>query len=341
MRLGVIGAGWFVSRRHLPDAMANTEIQVTALCRRDASARSTILSHFNLPGSCGFDDWQTMLDEAPLDAVLIATPNSLHYEHAKTALQRGLHVLLEKPMTVRSEDARDLVRIANENNLKLSVALNPPFWAHCHRAKQALQSVRMGQLESASIYWTGSAEHLFNRNIDSSKLPGIVPPTSYRADTKLNGGGYFVDGGPHLVSELLWLTGMRVTKVSALMDQTPDDMRISASFLMENGAIANICSTGDSKYSSRRVQHVFGASNGVVSINGADFHTTIEINGEDTQSFRETDLPKVSNPVTNFADAILHNAELYSPAEHGAHVVEVVEAVYRSAASGRAIDISV
>ncbi|HLJ57655.1 MAG TPA: Gfo/Idh/MocA family oxidoreductase, partial [Chthonomonadaceae bacterium] len=330
-------AGWFVSRRHLPDAKRNADVALTALCRRDEAARATMEAHFGLPAGSGFGDWRRMVEEAPLDAVLIATPNDLHYEQAKAALERGLHVLVEKPMTLRSEHAHELVALARAKGRKLAVALNPPHWAHCHRARRALQSESMGEFESGSIYWTGSAAHLFGRAPRPADMSGVVPPTDYRSDPERNGGGYFADGGPHLVSELLWLTGLRVKRVTALMDALPADIRIAVCFEMENGAMATITSIGDSRYEQRRVRNVFSSANGTVTINYAEFETHIQIKDNEPVSFREATLTPVSGPIANFVDAILGRAELFSPGEHGAEVVDVVQAVYESARTGRMI----
>lgn len=340
VRLGVIGAGWFVSRRHLPDAVSKKEVLVTALCRRDREARARMAEHFHLPADCGYDDWQEMLDQAPLDAVLIATPNNQHYAQTKAALERGLHVLVEKPMTVSSTEARELAALAHEKNLKLSVALNPPFWAHCHRAKRALHSEVMGELESASMYWTGSAEHLFGKGPRPDNLPGVVAPSMYRADPEQNGGGYFIDGGSHLISELLWITGLRVRRVSAMMDELPLDMRACAILELENGALATVNSIGNSHAVQRRVRNVFGAANGTVTINHAEFETTVHIHGDELVKFRENDLPPVATPIANFVDAILGRTEIVSTGEHGAHVVEVVEAIYSAARSNSTVTLA-
>src|SRR5579871_6866464 len=155
IRLGVIGAGWFASRRHLPDAIAHPQIVVAALCRRDPEARARLAEHFHVAPENTFGDWRQMLDTVALDAVLIATPNHLHFEPAREAIERGLHVLLEKPMTIHSADAHALVALARAQDRRLAVALNPPFWAHCHRIRRALASEKMGSLESAAMYWTG------------------------------------------------------------------------------------------------------------------------------------------------------------------------------------------
>ena len=337
VRLGVVGAGWFASRRHLPDAQADSNVELVALCRRDADSRRTMAEKFGIESRFAFEDWREMLKGAELDAVLIATPNNLHFEQAKAALEAGLHVLLEKPMTIRTEHARELVALADANGLKLSVAVNPPFWAHCHAMRDALRDPDMGALESVSMYWTGSAEYVFGKAPAPDNLPGVVPPTMYRSDPEQNGGGYFADGGPHLVSELLWVSGQKARRVTALMDAAPADMRAVLSIELENGALATIASLGDSKFPGRRVRNTFGASNGLITVQDFAFETVVAIQGREPQHCREADLPPVGTPVGNFAQAILGHAELLSPGWHGADVVAVTEAAYRSALEGRTV----
>ena len=337
LRLGVIGAGWFVSRRHLPDVKKTPELELAALCRRDDEARNAMCAHFGVAPEDGYSDWERMIQEAKLDAVLIATPNSQHFEQAKKALEAGLHVLVEKPMTLRSDHARELLAIAEERDLKLSVALNPPFWAHCHRMRRAVLEGNLGEIENISLFWSGSASHLFGKSPRPDSMPGVVPPTDYRADPEQNGGGYFADGGPHLISTALWVSGLRVRRVFALMDETPLDMRTAITLELENGAIVTINAIGDSKFDTRRVRNVFGASNGTMTVDGFEFDCLIHIPGQENLRFKESDLVPVATPVGNFAKAILGKAELYSPGEHGAHVVEVTEAIYESAKSGKSI----
>lgn len=339
VRIGVVGAGWFASRRHLPDILGNSQAELTAICRRDPDARAVIATKFNVPESRSYADSEAMLDDVEIDAVLIASPNSLHYEHAKAALTRGLHVLVEKPMTIRSTEARELIELARAQNLLLAVALNPPFWAHAHRVRKALRHPDVGPLESASVYWTGSAEYVFGRAPKPDNLPGAVAPTMYRADPELNGGGYFIDGASHLVSGLLWMSGLRARRVTALMDSTPCDMRSSVSIELENGAFAVVASIGDSRYHARRVRNVFGTANAEITITGFDFDTKIAIHGQEPQRFHEADLNPVDSPVNNFVAAIQGRSELFSPGEHGAHVVDVVEAAYESASTGRTVEL--
>src|SRR5256885_2335850 len=79
-----IGAGAVLSRRHMPDILRNENATLTALCRRDAETVARLGDHFGPERT--YTDWRRMLDECPLDAVVIATPNHLHFEQAKAAM---------------------------------------------------------------------------------------------------------------------------------------------------------------------------------------------------------------------------------------------------------------
>lgn len=337
VRLGVIGAGSFVSRRHLPDAVKNPDVEVAAICRRDAAALTRMADHFQVSHDRAFTDWQRMLGDVELDAVLVATPNALHFQHARAALERGLHVLVEKPLATRHSEAQELVRLASEKGLQLGVALNPPFWAHCHQIRRALKDERMGTLEGAALYWTAPVAFAFGRGAVPEKLPGVVPPTLFRADPELTGGGYLQDGGCHLVSELLWLTGLRVRRVSALLDSFPQDMKFSLNLEMENGLLATILSAGDSHASQRRVRVTLAATGGLITVMGQEFETVVMLHGQEHRKFREAEIVPVSQPVANFVDAILDRGKLLSPGQHGADVAEVVEAAYLSANTGSVV----
>ena len=79
------------------------------------------------------DDWESLIGRADIDVVMIsATPETLHYPMAKAALEAGKHVLLEKPIALRLEEADELIEIAESNNLKFTVGYSQRF-----NAKQA------------------------------------------------------------------------------------------------------------------------------------------------------------------------------------------------------------
>ncbi|MGC8666655.1 MAG: Gfo/Idh/MocA family protein [Chthonomonadales bacterium] len=337
IRFGVIGAGWFASRRHIPDIRSHPEAALDALCRRDRSALERLAEHFQPAAT--FTDWQEMLAQRSLDAVVIATPPAQHYEQALAAVEAGLHVLLEKPMTLTSAQARHLCSQAAHRNVHLAVALNPPYWAHCHRMRALVRQGRVGEIEAIQMFWTGNADYVFGRAPKPADLPGVVPPTLFRADPALSGGGYLMDGGPHLISEVLWVTGLRATRVACTMDTVPQDRRASLAITLENGSVAAVCSVGDSRYPTRRVCNTFAGTLGTLSVEGFEFRTTLVRRDAEPEVFAEAELPAVPGPVANLIDAIRGRSELFSPCSHGAHVTEVLEAAYRSAIEHQVIAI--
>lgn len=337
VRFGVIGAGAFASRRHIPDILRHGDAKLVALCRRDPEVLKRLADHFEPERT--YTDWRKMLDECPLDAVVIATPNNLHYEQAEAALERGLHVLLEKPMTVRADEAGKLRDLAKRLGLKLLVALNPPYWAHCHAIRRAIHGGRIGEVESVSFYWAGNSEVVFADAPMPAVMPGPVNPTLFRADPAQCGGGHLMDGGAHLVSEILWVTDMCASRVACVMDQSPSDRRAALVMTLENGAIATICSVGNSHAARRRVRNAIGGSRGIITIDGFEFRTTIGTDGGESEEFTEADLPAVAGPVVNLVDAVLHQGELFSNGDHGANVQQVLAAAYESVSTSRLISV--
>jgi predicted dehydrogenase len=338
LRIGVIGAGAFASRRHIPDILRSDEMTLAAICRRDAETLDRLARRFAPERS--YADWQHMLDDCPLDVVVIATPNHLHFPQAAAALKKGLHVLLEKPMTVTVEEARMLRDLARERELQLAVAYNPPYWAHCHAIRRAIHGGEVGEIESVGFFWSGNSDVVFGAAPIPTDMPGPVVPTLFRADPAQCGGGAFMDGGAHLVSEILWTTGLRATRVTCLMDQSPTDRRAALSLTLENGAIATICSVSDSRAAGRRVRNTFGGSKGAITVEGFDFLTTIQPEDAEAESFKEADLAPVPGPIANLVDAIRHQSELFGDSDHGVYVQEVLAAAYQSAATRQAVTIN-
>jgi predicted dehydrogenase len=334
VRLGVIGAGSFTSRRHIPTIVESPDAELVALCRRNEEMLRRMADHFGCQNT--FTDYRRMLDAVGMDGVLVTTPHALHYEHAKAALEKGLHVMIEKPMAVRAGEAQELANIAKDKRLVIVVALNPPFWSHTTYLRDAIRSGVLGEIEGVYINWAGNAEHVFGLAPMPGSMPGVVPPTLFRADPKLGGGGHFIDSGSHLVSELLWCTGLRVREVCALMDDAEFDMRASVSLSLENGAVCTISNIGNSGV-TRRIHHTYFGSKATLIVDGMPFKITICKPDEEPTAVPEADMPKVPQPVGNLIDAILGRAEPLCSADDGLAAVEVIEAAYTSARTGRKV----
>ncbi|MBD3182079.1 hypothetical protein GF312_07295 [Candidatus Poribacteria bacterium] len=334
LKIGVIGAGSFASRRHIPTVVKSSDAELAALCRRDKEKLKIMADHFNCKNT--FTDYRKMLDKMEMDAVLVTTPHALHYEHAKAALEKGLHVMIEKPMAVSSREAQELADISRAKNLAVVVALNPPFWSHTTYAKNIIESGVIGEIEAVNISYICNAQHVFGQIPMPESVPGVTPPTLFRADTELGGGGYLVDSGSHLISELLWVTGLNAVEVCAVMDNPELDMRASVNMNLDNRAICSISCIGDSGV-SRRLHNIYFGSEATMYVEGMPFKVTICKPDEKPFVASDDNMPQVPQPVDNLINVILGRSKNLCSADDGLAVVKVMEAAYNSAKTSEKI----
>lgn len=334
IRFGVIGAGWFASRRHLPELVAHPEVELVALCRRSVEPLHKLADHFQVPGR--YTDPAAMLAEADLDAVLICSPHDRHHEHAAAALAAGCHVLLEKPLAITTVDAADLVDQAEAAGRALEVAYNPPWWPHTAYLHQLVAAGEIGAIEAVDIRWTGDIRGVFGRTELPADLPGVVPPTLFRGDIAANGGGHLIDGGSHQVCEAMWVTGLDMVEVTCHMDSVPDDIRFQLGFTLANGAFGTIGSVGDSQAAARRAESVYYGSRGTARAQGGPFRVVIERFGQPPEVLDEAALPPVPQPVADFVEVVAGRAAAKSPGRDCVRYVAAIEAAYRAARTGRA-----
>ena len=336
VRIGILGAGWFASRRHCPDIVAHREAELTTLCRRNPEQLRQMADAFAVEDT--FTDYRAMLDSGLCDGVLVCSPHDLHYEHAKAALERGLHVLLEKPITLNPDEGRRLVALAAEKKLALVVAQNPPYWNHCRYLRDKIEQQALGEIEAVTINWMGNARAVLGLEPLPDDMPGIVKPTLYRADSAQNGGGFLVDGGSHLICELLWCTGRKVVEVTAQMDDADFDLRCALTLRLDNGAYATLSQRADSQIRAKRQHSVYYGSGGTAIIRGFPFSIKME-SGKIVEEFREDELRDPPSPVEDFVRCVLSGNKPEIDGETAVHIVEIIQAAARAAREERAIQL--
>src|SRR5262249_14919048 len=102
VRLGFIGAGWWATANYIPLLAARTDVELAAVCRLGCDELRQVKERFGFPFAT---QDATELVRQPLDAVIVPSPHTLHHEHARLALERGLHVMVDKPMCTRGDHA--------------------------------------------------------------------------------------------------------------------------------------------------------------------------------------------------------------------------------------------
>src|SRR2546425_2647179 len=123
-RVGVIGTSWWADLEHLPGLRARRDVDLMSLCGRNPDRLAALAAKFGVQKT--FTDWRAMISGGGLDALVIATPNSLHHPQAMAAFEAGLHVICEKPLAMEVGLARGMGARAEAGPRQTPTFFPPP-----------------------------------------------------------------------------------------------------------------------------------------------------------------------------------------------------------------------
>lgn len=172
--------------------------------------RSKKLIHADYPQVKSYASLEELLAD-DIDMVVVNTPVETHYEYAKKALLAGKHALVEKAFTTTAAEAEELLAIAKEKNLKLTVYQNRRWDSDFKTVKQVVDQNLLGDIVEAEFH--------FDRY-----NPNLSPKT--HKETANAGAGVVKDLGPHIIDQALYLFGypeavhgdIRITRENSLVD---------------------------------------------------------------------------------------------------------------------------
>lgn len=340
VRLGIIGLGG-MGQLHAESLLAGKILRCELVAACDAvEAR---LAKF--PRLRAFSTPEALFAARCVDAVLIATPHFAHTSLGIAALRAGLHVLVEKPISVHRADAERLIA-AHTNKKQVFAAMFNQRTDPYYRAIRDL--VRRGELGPVRrIHWT--ITHWF-------RTDAYYGMDGWRATWRGEGGGVLLNQCPHNLDLFSWIFGLpsRVTGFCSFGRyhdiEVEDD--VTAYFEYPDGTHATfITSTGEAPGTNRL--EIAAEHGRLVYDNDQITYTRNAVPmGEFSRASPEAfgRPPTTHIPVTapdhggqhnailqNFADAILDGTPLLAPAEEGIHSVELANAILLSAWTGRAI----
>ena len=110
-RIAVVGAGWWACEFHIPHVLQNPNAELVSAVRLGVEELNHIKNRFNIPHVT--ENHHEVYSQNP-DGVIVSSPHTYHFEHAKTALENGCHVLVEKPMVTETQEACDLSKWWNK-----------------------------------------------------------------------------------------------------------------------------------------------------------------------------------------------------------------------------------
>jgi predicted dehydrogenase len=142
VRLGIIGAGSIVAKKHLLALMEVPEIEVVALCRRDAEQLRGLVDRFRIPAARA--DYRGLLEDPAIDAVLVATGPAAQPQIVIDAVTAGKHVFAEKPMAATSAEARVMLEAIRRSSRHFQIGFNKRFYYGYRTAKQLMRAGELG-----------------------------------------------------------------------------------------------------------------------------------------------------------------------------------------------------
>lgn len=231
MKLGIIGFGRIVELVHLPAIKKIAELEIHGIY-------DITPSRLELAAKRGFAVHQRLGDllDGPCEAVLVATPPNSHFRIAAQAMERGKHVLIEKPVTETAREAEELAELAARTNRIVTVFQNRRFDADFLHVQKVLAEGELGR-----ILFVARRHHMFG----SSASFGVK---SFDPDWRNKsgfGGGALLDWGVHCLDQLLRLDLGEVVETRGFMESLAwkkgdvDDF-VQASFRLDSGVVLSM-----------------------------------------------------------------------------------------------------
>ncbi len=234
IRLGVIGAGGIVCRMHLPDLVKGNDFEVVVLGGRKEHRLKHQAEQFNIPRWT--QDYDAIIADDSLDAILVGTPHPLHVPWGIKALEAGKHVFMQKPLCGDMDEANQFV-VATEKS-GLTVMCLPHISGALYKVRQLLADGAIGRVSGARFRSSHGGPEIYYAEIRD--IFGEKDDDLWFFDAKRASVGALFDMGVYAVAGLVAMLGTfkRVTGFVATFDK-PTELEDVATLVleMESGGI--------------------------------------------------------------------------------------------------------
>jgi len=342
IRWGVVGSGGIARRRTIPEGILPAHnAQLISVFDVHREANNEVARSFGAAEAVSMED----LLKSEIDAVYIASPAQNHRDQAIAALKSGKHVLCEKPLGIKVQEAEEMVDAGSKAGVLLGAAFMMRFQTQ-HR--EALNIIRQGRIGKPAY---GRAQ-----------LSCWYPPIkgAWRQDPAVGGGGALIDMGGHCVDLLEMFFGKPV-RVSCMIGNHVHDYKSEdgavATLLFENGAIATVDTffcIPDS--SSKNVLELYGSTGSILAKNTIGQGEAGEMvaflegseSGYEAKQDRQAGQGLAIRPepvntyraeIEEFSQAIIEGREPLNSGQLGLENQRTLAACYESARTGRAVDV--
>ncbi len=340
-KIAVVGTGWWATTAHIPALLNNPRVEAILLVDTNPAASKAAADKYGLQYT-----YTTIADakaaHPDLRGAIVAVPHQAHFRAAMDCLEQGLHLLLEKPMTVYARDAKALSDKADAEGLHILMGYTFPYMPHVVKAKQYIDDGLIGNIEYVACSMSSITYELFKGRPDNFAPSGgyVVtgPDKTTYSEPSVSGGGQGVLQVTHLVGMMFHLASeLRAKTVTAFMNNldVKVDVIDAIAVRMNTGALSIVGSTGNvGAGDPGSVEVHLHGSKGRILVDGftGEFFMRLH-NGREEHIPRNSPVYPGDVPSIKLVEILLDGAKPLFPGKtNGLHTVELLDAAYRSAA---------
>jgi predicted dehydrogenase len=353
LKIGIIGCGGIATGKHLPSLVKQSNAELVAFCDVIQERAEKAAEKYGVEDAKVYTDFRELLKDGSLDVIHVCTPNDSHSEITVASLEAGKHVMCEKPMAKTTAQAREMLEAAKRTGKKLTIGYQNRFRDDSQHLKQLCENGELGD-----IYY-GKALATRRR---------AVPTWGVFLDEEKQGGGPLIDIGTHALDLTLWLMdnykpksvmgstfhklGHRENAANAFGPWNPEEFKVEDSafgfITMENGATIMLeASWALNVRDFSEAKTILAGTEG-----GADMKDGLTINGENLSRLYETKVDLGAGGVAFYSgetetdadrearlwlQAVIEDTDPVVKPEQALVVTEILEAIYESAKTGKAV----
>ncbi|MCF8361787.1 MAG: Gfo/Idh/MocA family oxidoreductase [Prolixibacteraceae bacterium] len=329
LRIGMVGMG-FIADWHYQGFQANPDADMTGMChnfhgdeKQQAAEKAQLEAKCKKWGIKAYESFDEMVTSPDIDAMIIGSINPYHFDQIKKAFDNGKHIMVEKPVVTEVDQLDEIEKLSKEKGVKILPAHNFVYRGAVKKAKEIIDSGKLGQIIHASFVVTHTI--------------GEGHRTGWRAIKKLAKGGALIDSGHHLVYQTLYLLGKPeklhgFTSKMVLKNMECEDTA-QVSLYYPDGSIGLVMQSWTSDHADGiNGVRIFGTKGGLVISDALYFE------GEKLDT--DVDYPEsFQNQAKAFSDYILKDVAPLSGLEDVRNTLKITYGCYDSAELGKVINL--
>lgn len=353
VRVGIIGCGGIAGGKHMPSLKALDNVEMVAFCDLISEKAEKAAKEYGTEDAIVYTDYTSLLEDETIEVIHVCTPNKSHAEISIAAMKANKHVMCEKPMAKTAADALEMVTVAEETGMKLTIG-----YQHRHKPESTFLKKTIERGDLGEIYFAKSY---------AVRRRG-TPNWGVFLNEDEQGGGPLIDIGTHSLDLTLWMldnykprmvVGTKYKKLTNpdcgnpwgpwdVDEHTLEDSAFGF-IVMEDGATIIL----ESSWALNTIEPIpegsitlCGSSAGAqikngLTINKDEFGKLVDIKPDLSAggvAFYEgvAETPPILE-AKRWIDAVINDTDVYVKPREAYIVSKILEAIYESANTGRAV----